>query len=100
MNVVPSVWVDSGTENLNTHVDELVASDLIRRTVAQIDVEASNSMVEMLFLRFKHRHMFTIPMTSFEAVESGADYYFTQFNTHIPMAVLKVATPEEVVTGN
>ena len=99
MNVVPNVWVDSGTETLNTHVDELVASDLIRRTVAQIDVEASNSMVEMLFLRFKHRHMFTIPLTSFEAVESGADYYFTQSNTHIPMAVLKGATPEEVVNG-
>ena len=40
-----------------------------------------------------------IPLTSFEGVESGADYYFTQSNTHIPMAVLKGATPEEVVTG-
>jgi len=99
MNAVPDVWVDSGTENLNTHVDELVASELIRRTVAQIDVEASNSMVEMLFHRFKNRYMFTIPLTSFEAVENGADYYFIESNTHIPMAALKGATPEEVVTG-
>jgi putative transposase len=98
MNAVPDVWVDSGTENLNTHVDELVASELIRRTVAQIDVEASNSMVEMLFHRFKNRYMFTIPLTSFEAVENGADYYFIESNTHIPMAALKGATPEEVVT--
>ena len=45
MNAVSDVWVDSGTENLNTHVDELLASDLIRRTAAQIDVQASNSMV-------------------------------------------------------
>ena len=99
MNVVPDVWVDIGTENLNTHVDELVASEQIKRTIAQIDVEASNSMVELLFRRFKHRHMFTIPLTNFEAVESGADYYFTQSNTRIPMAALKGATPEEVVTG-
>ena len=99
MNVVPDVWVDSGTENLNTHVDELVASEQIKRTIAQIDVEASNSMVEMLFHRFKHRHMFTIPLTSFEAVENGADYYFTRSNTYIPMAALKGATPEEIVTG-
>ncbi len=49
MNVVPDVWVDSDTENLNTHVDELVVSEQIKRTVAQIDAEASNSMVEMLF---------------------------------------------------
>ena len=99
MNAVPDVWVDSGTENLNTHVDDLVASELIRRTVAQIDVEDSNSMVEMLFHRFKHRHMFTIQLTSFEAVENGAHYYFTQSNTYIPMAALNGATPEEVVNG-
>lgn len=99
MNAVPDVWVDSGTENLNTHVDDLVASELIRRTVAQIDVEASNSMVEMLFHRFKHRHMFTIQLTSFDAVENGADCYFTQSNTYIPMAALNGATPEEVVNG-
>ena len=43
--------------------------------------------------------MFTIPLTSFEAVENGADYYFTQSNTYIPMAALKGATPEEIVTG-
>ena len=98
MNAVPNVWVDSGTENLNSHVDELVASELIRRTVAQIGVETSNSMVEMLFHGFKHRYMFTTPLTSFEAVENGADYYFIQSNTHIPIAALKGPTPEEVVT--
>ena len=43
--------------------------------------------------------MFTIPLTSFEGVESGADYYFTKSNTHIPMPVLKGVTPEKVVTG-
>jgi hypothetical protein len=43
--------------------------------------------------------MFTIPLTSLEAVESGSDDYFTQSNTHIPMAALKGVTPEEVVTG-
>jgi hypothetical protein len=43
--------------------------------------------------------MFTIPLTSFEGVESGADYYFTKSNTHIPMPVLKGATPEEVIAG-
>ena len=99
MNAVPDVWVDSGTENLNPHVDELVSSELIKRTIAQIDIEASNSMIEMLFHRFKHRHMFTIQLTSFEAVETGADYYFTQSNTYIPMAALRGATPEEIVNG-
>jgi hypothetical protein len=43
--------------------------------------------------------MFTIPLTSFEAVESVADYYFTQSNTYIPMAALKGATLEEIFAG-
>ncbi len=99
LRMVPDVLVDSGTENLNTHVDELVTSELIRRTVAQIDIEASNSMIEMLFHRLKHRHLFQIPLTNFEALEKGAEYYFTQSNSYIPHAALKGATPEEIVTG-
>jgi len=49
LNLIPEVFVDSGTENLNEHVDQLVSSDTIKRTIAQIDVEFSNSMIEMLF---------------------------------------------------
>jgi hypothetical protein len=71
LDLIPNVFVDSGTENLNSHVDQLVDADLISRTVAQIDDEASNSMVEMLFLRLKHRYLFTIPLTNFAAIENG-----------------------------
>ncbi len=99
IDLIPNVFVDSGTENLNSHVDQLVDADLISRTVAQIDVEASNSMVEMLFLRLKHRYLFTIPLTNFAAVEKGVDFYLTESNTCIPHSALKGATPEEVMTG-
>ena len=99
LDLIPNVFVDSGTENLNSHVDELVDENLISRTVAQIDVEASNSMVEMLFLRLKHRYLFTIPLTNFAAVENGVDFYLTESNTCIPHSALKGATPEEVITG-
>lgn len=99
MNRVPEVLVDSGTENLNTHVDELVSSEVIRRIVAQIDIEFSNSMIEMLFYRLKHRHLCHIPLNNFEALEKGVEYYFSQSNTYIPHAALKGATPEEIVTG-
>jgi len=43
---LPNVLVDSGTENLNRHVDALVKSGLIKRTIAQIDISFSNSMIE------------------------------------------------------
>lgn len=99
LHMIPEVFVDSGTENLNSYVDELVASERIRRIVAQIDIEFSNSMVEMLFQRLKHRHLFTIALTHFEILKKGVNFYFTESNTKIPHSALKGATPEEVITG-
>jgi transposase InsO family protein len=99
LKMVPSVFVDSGTENVNEQVDQLVVGNLISRTIAQIDVEFSNSMIEMLFHRLKHRYLFTIPLTNFEALKKGADFYLTESNTRIPQTVLKGATPEEAITG-
>lgn len=42
----PTLMVDSGVENLNEEVDLLVAYNLVRRVVAQIEVRESNSMIE------------------------------------------------------
>ena len=96
MTNVPNVIVDSGSENLNKNVDELVSSKQIIRTIAQIDIESSNSMIEMLFHRLKHRHLFTIPLTNFEALVKAVDFYFTDSNITIPHSALKGATPEEM----
>jgi hypothetical protein len=53
----------------------------------------------MLFHRAKHRYLFTIPLTNFEAVVRGADFFFTETNTRIPHLALKGATPEEAIAG-
>jgi len=100
LNLVPDVFVDSGFENLNLHVDELVTSEIIKRTIAQIDVDFSNSMVEMLFHRLKHRYLFTIPLINFKSLEKGVDFFLTESNTYIPHSALNGATPEEAITGS
>ncbi len=99
LNVMPDVFVDSGVENLNEHVHALVSSNLIKRTIAQIDIEFSNSMIAMLFHRMKHRYLFTIPLTNFAVLERGVDFFLTESNTCIPHAALRGATPEESITG-
>ena len=99
LKLIPEVYVDSGVENLNDEVDGLVSSSLIKRTVAQIDIEFSNSMIEMLFHRMKHRYLFTIPLTNFEALEKGVDFFLNESNTRIPHSALKGATPEEAISG-
>ena len=50
----------------------------------------------MLFHRLKHRHLFTIPLTNFEALVKAVDFYFTDSNITIPHSALKGATPEEM----
>ena len=100
LNVKPNVLVDSGGENVNEVVIEgLVKSDLISMTIAQIDIEQSNSMVEMLFHRMKHLYLYTIVLSNFESLVKGADFYLHESNTRIPHSALKGATPEEVITG-
>jgi hypothetical protein len=56
-------------------------------------------MIEMLFHRLKHRYLFTIPLTNFEALEKGVNFYLTESNEAIPHSALKGATPEESITG-
>lgn len=99
LKMIPNVLVDSGCENNNEHVDKLVSTNLITRTIAQIDIDFSNSMVEMLFHRLKHRYLFNIPLTNFNALEKGAAFYFTESNTRLPHSALRGATPEEMITG-
>jgi putative transposase len=62
----PNILVDSGSENINQEVGVLVESESISLTIAQIDIEQINSMVEMLSHRMKHRYLYTILLSNFE----------------------------------
>lgn len=93
------MFVDSGSENLNKYVAEQISSNQIRRTIAQIDVDQSNSMIEMLFYRIKHHHHYKIPLTNLEPLIKEVDFYMTEENSLIPHSVQNGATPEEVMLG-
>ncbi len=77
---VPNVLVDSGTENLNEHVDQLVLTNHISRIVAKIAVESGNSMVEMLFCRLKYRYLFIIPLTNFDVLTKAVGFNLNESN--------------------
>ena len=64
-----------GISNINI---QYYASLIDYYTVAQIDIEFSNSMVEMLFHRLKHRYLFTIPLTSIEVLSKSVDFFLTE----------------------
>ena len=52
-NTVPSAVMDSGVENVNTKVNELVSDGTIKRVLAQVDIAQSNSMIEAWWRQLK-----------------------------------------------
>ena len=96
---VPNLFADDGTENQNKDVDSLVEAGRIIRTIAQIDVEFSNTMIEALFRSLKHRWLFIISITSFEALCRAVTEYLNDHNNQIPHYALGGAVPLEVFSG-
>ncbi|NRA67518.1 MAG: transposase family protein [Pseudobacteriovorax sp.] len=73
-----TLMCDQGTENINFEVDSLLEEQDIKRIVAQIDIDFSNSMVEALFKRMKHNYLFNHPLTSLEVLQEKLDYYIKE----------------------
>ena len=99
IEVIPNVIVDSGSENNNANVHQLVDAGRIVKTIAQIEIDESNSMIEALFLRAKHRYLYLKQLTSLEVLTGHADTYFHDSNNIIPHGALNGATPFEAITG-
>ena len=99
-HLVPSVWCDSGVENLNANVDELIDGGAVSRTVAQVDVVQSNSMVETFFRRLKHAWLFVHPLPSVASVARLTAKYVRDHNELIPHYALAGATPAEAFAGS
>lgn len=94
----PEIMVDSGSENINSHVDNLINKKMMTRTIAQIEVDFSNSLVESLFHRLKNKHLYFQNLSSFEVLVKQTDFYLNEANERIPLAVLRGATPLEVLS--
>jgi len=99
LELVPNVWCDSGVENLNANVDALVDTKKIQRTVAQLDVSQSNSLIEAFFRRLKHAWLFVHPLPELKTVIRLIERYVSDHNKFIPHYSLAGATPAEIFFG-
>jgi transposase InsO family protein len=80
----PNAIMDSGIENINASVNELVESGIIKRVLAQVDVTYSNSMIESWWRSIKHRWLFLHSLDTVETVRKLVAFYVAQHNTHVP----------------
>ncbi len=98
-SMIPCVFTDSGSENLNGEVNALIQGELLTRIVAQIDIEFSNSMIEAFFRTLKHRWLYLISLPSFETVLTALQTYMPDYTHRIPLNALHGGTPFEVYSG-
>lgn len=97
----PHILSDGGSENHNSEVAQLEENDVIPKlTIAQAEIDFSNSMIEALFSRLKNAHLYMQKLKSFDKLKRETDFYFKQSNEIIPHSALGGATPIEIFTGS
>jgi len=94
-----TVIADSGVENVNDEVDDLLGLGQLRRILAQVEVSYSNSMIEALWRSMKHSWLFLHHPDTFAALEKLIAFYVEQHNTVVPHSAFAGQTPDEMYFG-
>jgi len=76
LGLATKVMADSGSENLNDDVDELLRDEKLTRVLAQVEVTFSNSMIEAFFRSLKHSWLYLNP--AHRGIKRGFRYRATQ----------------------
>ncbi|AMV31577.1 Integrase core domain protein [Pirellula sp. SH-Sr6A] len=99
-NTVPSAVMDSGVENVNGAVNELVSDGTIQRILAQVDIVESNSMIEAWWRQLKHQWLYLNELDSANSLRKLIDFYVEQHNSVVPHFAFQGQTPDEMYLGN
>jgi transposase InsO family protein len=94
-----TVVADSGVENVNRAVDDLLGLGQLRRVLAQVEVSFSNSMIEAWWRSLKHGWLYLHQLDTFAALERLVAFYVEQHNTVLPHAAFAGQTPDEMYFG-
>ena len=92
----PTVVADSGVENVNAAVDQLMADGLVHRALAQVEVSFSNSMIEAFWRSLRHQWLYLHSLENFTQVEQLIDFYVKEHNTEMPHHAFDGQTPDEI----
>jgi putative transposase len=94
-----AVVTDAGCENVNADVDDLLEDEGLRRTLAQVDVTFSNSMIEAFWRSLKHSWLYLHSLESIEPLRRLVSFYVRQHNEVMPHAAFEGQTPDEMYLG-
>ena len=94
-----SVLTDSGVENVNDTVDEVLSGGILRRVLAQVEIVESNSLVEAWWRGLRHQWLYLNTLDTAAAVRRLVTFYVEEFNEAMPHSALNGRTPDEVYFG-
>lgn len=95
----PTLLADAGVENKNKAVDELIASGLLKRVLAQTEIHFSNSLIEAWWRILKHQWLFLHALDSATKVRSLVALYVNEHNMKLPHSAFDGQTPDEMFFG-
>jgi putative transposase len=94
-----TVMADSGVENVNAEVDDLLGLHHLRLLLAQVEVAYSNSLIEAWWRSLKYGGLFLHDLHSFAALEKLIGWYVGEHNAVIPHSAFRGQTPDEMFFG-
>jgi putative transposase len=96
----PTVVADSGSENVNREVDDLLERVDWRRVLAQVEVTFSNSMIEAFWRSLKHSWIYLHSLDTAAALRRLVEFYVTAHNEAMPHSAFEGQTPDEMHFGS
>ncbi len=78
------VVADSGSENVNGAVDDLLDDEELTRVLAQVEITFSNSMIEAFWRSLKHAWLYLHTLDSLAALRRLIEFYVTAHNAVMP----------------
>ncbi|MBJ19007.1 MAG: hypothetical protein CL933_06220 [Deltaproteobacteria bacterium] len=93
------VVADSGSENVNGAVDDLLDGEALTRVLAQVEVTFSNSMIEAFWRSLKNPWLYLHPLDSFAALRRLTEFYVKAHNEVMPHSAFEGQTPDEMYFG-
>jgi len=91
---IPVVLADAGVENVNTQVDDLISTGVLRRVLAFTELKFSNSMIEAWWRTLKHQWLFLHSLDSVTTVRRLVEFYVQEHNRVLPHSAFRGQTPD------
>src|SRR5262249_42160113 len=98
-DITPVVLADAGAENVNSQVDALIQTGVLRRLLAFTELTCSNSMIEAWWRTLKHQWLFLHSLDRVTTVRRLVAFYVDEHNRALPHSAFRGRTPDERYFG-